>query len=50
MTEVEEFQEAFVFALGYGIEVSLAIVLIIAAFIAVIWLFSIPQDYDNGNR
>jgi hypothetical protein len=48
MTEVETFQEAFVFALGYGVEVSLAIVLIIAVFVAVIWLFSVPQDYDNG--
>lgn len=50
MNEVEAFQEAFVFAVGYAIEVSLATVLVIAAFVAVIWLFSIPQDFDNGNR
>lgn len=50
MTEIDEFQEAFIFAFGYAIEVSLATVLVIAAFVAVIWLFSIPQDYDNGNR
>lgn len=43
-TEIENFQEAFVSAHAFSIEMSLAIVLVLVAFVALFWLFSIPQD------
>lgn len=40
--EVQNIQDAFVISLGYSIEFSLALALLLAVFIADFWLFAIP--------
>jgi hypothetical protein len=46
-TEVQNFQEAFVIANGFAIELSLALLLVLAVFIAVLWLFDLPRKRNS---
>lgn len=41
--ELQNIQEAFVISLGFSIEFSLALVLVLAVYIAVCMLFAIPK-------
>jgi hypothetical protein len=42
MVEIENIQESFVVALGFGIELALALLLLLALYFAVLWVFSVP--------
>lgn len=46
-TEVQNIQEAFVISLGFSIEVSLALVMLLVVFILVCWLFAIPSRLNR---
>ena len=45
--ELQNIQEGVVIALGFPIELSLALLLVLALCIAIFWLFSIPRGWRS---
>jgi hypothetical protein len=48
--ELQNIQEAVVISLGFSIEFSLALVLVLAVYIAVCMLFAIPPKREHHDR